>query len=163
MRNLSAIAAAAIAGLLASMGALTGCSSGSAANLAVGDCLKTGGTPERPEVTKVDCGSQDSNFKVAATVEDSDLCPADVDSYYSMRGAFSDATTTICMDIDWVVGDCIDLGGEDPQRIDCSEPAVQGEEVTEILLDTSDVNDCSTSEGGFVYRERNFVVCTDTI
>ena len=69
----------------------------------VGDCLKVGGTPDRSEATKVQCGSRDSNFNVAAAVENSDQCPVllDVDSYYSMRSAFSDTGTTVCMDIDW--------------------------------------------------------------
>ena len=63
----------------------------------VGDCLKVGGTPDRPEATKVQCGSRDSNFNVAAAVENSDQCPVllDVGSYYSMRSAFSDTGTTV--------------------------------------------------------------------
>ncbi|BBX03156.1 hypothetical protein MMOR_40920 [Mycolicibacterium moriokaense] len=166
MRNLSAIAPAAIVALLASMGALTGCSSGSAADLAVGDCLKTGGTAERPEVTKVDCGSPESNFKVAATVENSDLCPADVDSYYSMRGAFSDASTTICMDIDWVVGDCMSIdptNDKDPVRANCDDASVPNRQrVTEILDDVANVDQCATGVG-YPYDERNFTVCVEDV
>ena len=61
------------------------------------------------------CGSRDSNFKVAAAVENSDQCPVllDVDSYYSMRSAFSDTGTTVCMDIDWVVDGRMSV---DPQK-----------------------------------------------
>ncbi|MGV9718795.1 hypothetical protein NXT08_16545 [Rhodococcus pyridinivorans] len=131
-------------------------------DVAVGECVALGGTVDDATIDYAVCGSPSSNYKVVDVVDASAMCPGDIDqTYYESFGGIE--VGALCLDIDWVVGDCIDLGGEDPQRIDCGEPAVQGEEVTEILLDTSDVNDCSTSEGGFVYRERNFVVCTDTI
>lgn len=131
-------------------------------DVAAGECVALGGTVDDAIIDYAVCGSPSSNYKVVDIVDASAMCPGDIDqTYYESFGGIE--VGALCLDIDWVVGDCIDLGGEDPQRIDCSEPAVQGEEVTEILLDTSDVNDCSTSEGGFVYRERNFVVCTDTI
>ncbi|EUA54825.1 putative lipoprotein LppU [Mycobacterium xenopi 4042] len=54
------------------------------------------------------CGSRASNFKVAATVVARDQCPGDVDSAYSMRNGFSE-TRTACLDIDWVVGECMSV------------------------------------------------------
>ncbi|MFI5507090.1 hypothetical protein ACIA48_06440 [Mycobacterium sp. NPDC051804] len=162
MQNLPAIAIAAIVVL----GGLTGCSSSSAANLAVGDCLKTGGTPERPEVTRVECGSPDSNFKVAATVENSDQCPADVDTYYSMRSTFSDTSTTICMDIDWVVGDCMSIdptNDKDPLRVGCDDSSVPNRQrATEILGDVANVDQCASGVG-YAYDERNFTVCVEDV
>jgi hypothetical protein len=161
VRNLSAVAAAAV---LATAG-LAGCSHSSAANLAVGDCLKTGGTPERPEVTKVACGSRESNFKVAATVETSEQCPADVDSYYSMRGTFSDKTTTICMDIDWVVGNCMSIdpnNDKDPVQVDCSDSAVPNRQRATQILKVANVDQCSTGVG-YPYDERGFTVCVEDV
>ena len=162
MRNLPALAVAAIVAI----GGLAGCSSSSAANLAVGDCLKTGGTPERPEVTKVACGSPESNFKVAATVETSEQCPDDVDSYYSMRGAFSDTTTTICMDIDWIVGNCMSIdpnNDKDPLQVDCDDSSVPNKQrATQILEKVANVDQCASGVG-YAYDERNFTVCVEDV
>ena len=162
MRNLSAVAVAAIVAI----GGVVGCSSSSAANLAVGDCLKTGGTPERPEVTKVACGSPESNFKVAATVETSEQCPDDVDSYYSMRGAFSDTTTTICMDIDWIVGNCMSIdpnNDKDPLQVDCDDSSVPNKQrATQILEKVANVDQCASGVG-YAYDERNFTVCVEDV
>ena len=131
-------------------------------DVAPGECVALGGTVDDATIDYADCGSPSSNYKVVDVVDTSDTCPGDIDqTYYESFGGVE--VGALCLDIDWVVGHCMDLGGEDPQRIECDEPAVQGEEVTEILLDTSDVDECSVSGGGFVYRERNFVVCTDTI
>jgi hypothetical protein len=162
VHNLPAVAAAAILAI----GGLAGCSSSSAADLAVGDCLKTGGTPERPEVTKVACGSPESNFKVAATVETSELCPADVDSYYSMRGTFSDTSTTICMDIDWVVGDCMSIdpnNDKDPLRVDCNDASVpHRQRATQVLEGVANVDQCASGVG-YPYDERDFTVCVEDV
>ncbi|UYP18636.1 hypothetical protein OED52_18660 [Rhodococcus sp. Z13] len=131
-------------------------------DVSVGECVTLGGTEFDATVDNAECGSSASNYKVIDIVDRSESCPGDADqTYYETYAGLE--VGALCLDVDWVVGDCIDFGGEDPQRIVCSEPAVQGEKVTEILQGTSDVNDCSISEGGFVYRERNFVVCTDTI
>jgi hypothetical protein len=108
VRTFPAVVAAAIIAI----GELTGCASAATADMQVGDCLKMGGTPDRPEATEVECGGPESNFKVVANVENSDQCPTDVDSYYSMRSAFSDTSNTVCMDIDWVVGGCMSIDPE---------------------------------------------------
>jgi hypothetical protein len=160
--NLPAVAVAAVVAI----GCLAGCSSPSAANLAVGDCLKTGGTPERPEVTKVACGSPESNFKVAATVENSEQCPADVDSYYSMRSAFSDTSTTICMDIAWIVGNCMSVdptNDKDPIQVACDDSSVPNRQrATQILEDVADVDQCDSGVG-YAYDERGFTVCVEDV
>jgi hypothetical protein len=160
--NLPAVAVAAVVAI----GGVAGCSSSSAANLAVGDCLKTGGTPERPEVTKVACGSPESNFKVAATVENSEQCPADVDSYYSMRSALSDTSTTICMDIAWVVGNCMSVdptNDKDPLQVACDDSSVPNRQrATQILDDVADVDQCASGVG-YAYDERGFTVCVEDV
>jgi hypothetical protein len=160
--NLPAVAVAAVVAI----GGVAGCSSSSAANLAVGDCLKTGGTPERPEVTKVACGSPESNFKVAATVENSEQCPADVDSYYSMRTAFSDTSTTICMDIAWVVGNCMSVdptNDKDPLQVACDDSSVPNRQrATQILDDVANVDQCASGVG-YAYDERGFTVCVEDV
>ncbi|HET6732781.1 MAG TPA: hypothetical protein VFH65_08945 [Mycobacterium sp.] len=132
----------------------------------VGDCLKMGGTPDRPEATKAECGSPESNFKVAASVENSDQCPADVDSYYSMRSAFSDTSNTICMDIDWVVGGCMSIDPEndkDPVRVDCNDSSVPNRQrATQILKNVASVDQCASGVG-YPYDVRNFTVCVEDV
>ena len=134
--------------------------------MAVGDCLKMGGTPDRPEATKVACGSPESNFKVVANVENSDQCPTDVDSYYSMRSAFSDASNTICMDIDWVVGGCMSIDPEndkDPLRVDCNDNSVPNRQrATQILKNVASVDQCASGVG-YPYDERDFTVCVEDV
>ncbi|WP_435278023.1 LppU family putative lipoprotein [Rhodococcus yananensis] len=127
----------------------------------IGDCVRLGGTVDDATIANAICGTDDANYKVVDVVEGRDACISDVDQTYyeTFRGIEAGA---LCLDIDWMLGDCFDLGGEDPQRIDCDATAIQGERVSEILTGTTDVNDCSTSDGGFVYRDRDFVVCTDS-
>ena len=100
---------------------VAGCSSAAAADMQVGDCLKVGGPPDRPETARVQCGSPESNFRVVDVVQRTDDCPMDVDTYYSMRSSFSGSGSTICMDVDWVVGGCMSIdpeNGRDPVRVD---------------------------------------------
>jgi hypothetical protein len=160
------ILTAALTAAIIVMGALTGCSSAGTADLAVGDCLKMGGTPERPEATEAACGSPESNFKVVATVANSDQCPTDVDSYYSMRSAFSGDSQTVCMDVDWVVGGCMSIDPEtatDPVRVDCYDGSVPNRQrATQILQKVANVDQC-TSGLGYAYDERNFTVCVEDV
>jgi hypothetical protein len=145
---------------------LPGCSSAAAADMAVGDCLKVGGPPDRPEASKVDCGSTASNFKVVATVDNTDGCPADVDSYYSTRSSFNGSGKTICMDIDWAVGGCMSIDPEnvsDPVRVDCNDASAPNRQrATQILQGVSSADQC-TSGVGYPYDERQFTVCVEDV
>ncbi len=145
---------------------VTGCWSATAEDMRVGDCLRMGGAADRPDAAKVACGSPDSTFRVVATVENSDECPGDVDSYYSMRSTFDDVTTTVCMDIDWVVSECMSIdpqGGRDPFRTPCDDTAVpHRQRATEILHHVADVDQCASGVG-YAYGEREFTVCVEDI
>ncbi len=128
----------------------------------IGECVTLGGTVDDATIDNATCGSMDSNYKVIGKVVSSDECVSDADqTYYETLGGTE--TGALCLDIDWVVGTCMALDGEDPVRIDCNDPSSGGEKVTEILQNTDDVNDCTISAGGFVYSERRFVVCTDSL
>lgn len=124
------------------------------------------GPPDRPDAVKAVCGSSESTFKVVETVTDSDLCPTDVDSYYATHSTFSDVSNTICMDIDWVVGQCMSIdpdNGRDPVRVDCgdgSQPHRQ--RATEILRGVSNADQCRSGTG-YPYDEREFTVCVDDV
>ena len=146
--------------------ALTGCSSAAAADMQVGDCLKVGGPPDRPEATRVECGSVASNFKVIATAENTDGCPSDADSYYSTKSSFSGEGNTICMDVDWVVGGCMNVDPEndaDPFRVDCADTsAPHRQRATEILADVADADQCASGVG-YPYDQRQFTVCVEDV
>ncbi|TPG37409.1 LppU family putative lipoprotein [Mycolicibacterium hodleri] len=146
--------------------AAVGCSSAAAADMQVGDCLEVGGPPDRPEANKVGCGSHDSNFKVVATVESTDQCPADVDSYYSMRSSFNGSGATVCMDIDWVVGGCMSVDpnhDRDPIRVDCRDAAAPNRQrATQIMQEVANVDQCATGLG-YAYDQRQFTVCVEDV
>lgn len=158
-------AAAAAALAILALG-LTGCSSAAAADLQTGDCLSIGGSPERPEALKAPCGSPESNFKVVSTVSTSDQCPTDVDSYYSATSAFGGESTTVCMDIDWVVGGCMSIdpnNDRDPMRVDCADASASDKQkATQILQDVSNPDQCASGVG-YPYDERQFTVCVEDL
>lgn len=167
------IAASATVLAVAAGGGLAGCASWtnatSVADLKVGDCLELGGTPDRPQATKAECGSLSSNFKVVAAVTDRAQCPADVDSSYSMRNAFNRANNTVCLDIDWMIGGCmsVDPGhNTDPFRVDCGDASVaHRQRATQILHDLgapASVDQCASGMG-YAYPERRFVVCVEDV
>jgi hypothetical protein len=145
---------------------LAACSSAAAADLQVGDCLDVSGPPDRPETAKVRCGSPESNFKVVGIVSTSDLCPSDVDSYYSMRSSFSGSGSTICMDVDWVVGGCMSIDPEhdrDPLRVDCNDASAPNRQrAAQIMAEVANVDQCATGLG-YAYDERQFTVCVEDV
>jgi hypothetical protein len=144
----------------------SGCSSAAAADMQVGDCLKVGGPPDRPDVAKVECGTTASNFKVISTVQGTDQCPSDADTYYSTRSSFSSAGTRVCMDIDCVLGGCMSIDPEndrDPVRVDCDDASIPDRQrATQILAKVADVDQCTTGVG-YAYDERQFTVCVEDV
>lgn len=161
MRPLVA-AAPLVAALLAS-GGITACSFvAGAADMRAGDCLRFVGPVDVPEVEKVACGSDESSYKVVETVANSEECPADVDSYFSLTSG--DITKTVCMDVDWVVGECMAIdpeGDSDPTRVYCYDSSVDDKQrASEILDGVADVDQCRSGVG-YAYEERRFTVCVD--
>lgn len=127
----------------------------------IGDCVTLGGTINDATIEQASCGSRASNYKVIGKAPTSSECIADRDNYYAetINGV---ETGAICLDIDWVVGGCMDVGGDDPKRIDCTESAIEGIRVTNIVQGTDDVGACDSGTG-FKYTERRFVVCVEDL
>ncbi|MEU4315563.1 hypothetical protein [Nocardia sp. NPDC024068] len=115
--------------------------------VAAGECLSGFG---EKDVTKAACGSAESRYKVTSAGPPGTTCPADADAGHTV------AETTLCLDIDWVVGSCVDVSGDQPQRVECGPGGMQ---VVSILPETNNVNACPSADNGFVYDERRFVVC----
>ncbi len=157
---------AATVALLAAAVTLAGCSSAAAADMSVGDCLKVVGPADRPETMKVQCGSPESNFKVVGAVQEAGQCASDVDSSYSMRTSFLGRGSTVCMDIDWVVGGCMSIDPDndrDPTRVDCHDASASNRQrATQIIHDVANVDQCATGLG-YAYDERRFTVCVENV
>jgi hypothetical protein len=115
---------------------------------------------------KVQCGSRDSNFKVVGSVEEAEQCATDVDSSYSMRTSFTGRGSTVCMDIDWVVGGCMSIDPDndrDPARVDCQDGSASNRQrATQIIHDVANVDQCATGLG-YAYDERRFTVCVENV
>jgi hypothetical protein len=127
----------------------------------VGDCVNLGGTVADATIAKASCGSRSSNYKVIGKAPTNTSCVSDRDNYYAetLNGIEQGA---LCLDIDWVVGGCMDVGGEDPKRIDCTERGTQRVKVTNIQQGADDAGAC-TSGTGFTYPSRHFVVCVQEL
>ncbi|NLU83745.1 hypothetical protein [Rhodococcus sp. HNM0569] len=130
------------------------------ADVTVGECVHLGGAAEAAEIRSAPCGAADANYRVVATAPSKTQCSPDADSYY-YEMYFDVEQGAVCLDIDWVPGGCMDLGGDEPRRIDCADrSAVDRVEVTDILSGTTSAEDCPRpADGGFEYVDRRFVVC----
>ncbi|WP_051027635.1 LppU family putative lipoprotein [Nocardia higoensis] len=125
----------------------------------IGECVNLGGTEENATIERAACGSPASNYVVIDKVSNSDECIADIDGWYAET--LDDVQTgALCLDYDWVIGGCMDMGADSPYRIACTEPAVEGVRVTAIVHSTSDLGACASGVG-YQYTERNKVVCVE--
>ncbi|MGW6374676.1 LppU family putative lipoprotein [Rhodococcus sp. NPDC055112] len=127
----------------------------------IGECVELTGTVADANVVKAPCGSAPANYKVIGKAPTNAQCVSDADSYY-YETLMGDEQGALCLDIDWVVGGCMELADDQPSHIDCSTRAREGVRVAEIVTDVTDVEKCSTPSG-FVYDERRFAVCTDDL
>ncbi|MGA9871059.1 MAG: hypothetical protein WBQ44_07955 [Rhodococcus sp. (in: high G+C Gram-positive bacteria)] len=129
----------------------------------IGQCVALGGTQFDATIENAVCGGETSNFKVIAKAPTQTECPSDADqTYYVTYGEVEQGA--LCLDVDWVVGGCMDLSEEDPVRIDCSAPGSDSYRVTDVLAGTTDVEQCADpATGGFAHDERGFIVCFESL
>jgi hypothetical protein len=122
--------------------------------LNVGDCVTLSGTGDNTAIGKTTCGSTGSNYKIIDKAPPNGQCPTDADHTWGTD------QSALCLDIDWVIGGCMELTPNDPKRIDCTTRGTpNGVKVVEVKQHTTNVNTCSTSNRGIVYQQRQFVVC----
>ncbi|WP_275080211.1 LppU family putative lipoprotein [Mycolicibacillus koreensis] len=155
---------------MTSVGVTIGCApTGNAAELQVGDCLEMGGTDDQPRVEKAECGSATANFKVVSSVTSADECPVDVDSTYSMRDSLNRSASTLCLDIDWMLGGCMSVDprhDRDPVRVDCADTSVRPRQRATQILSAANgpfAADQCASGLGYTYSERGFTVCVENL
>lgn len=131
----------------------------------VGDCVLLGGSTTDADIEEASCGTATSNYRVIGKAARSSDCVGDADNYYAeSRNGIE--TGALCLDIDWVIGGCMDVGSGStgPERIDCTETtAVDGVKVVAIEENADDVNACGAGSSGYVYSERRFVVCVEEL
>ncbi|MFY2789803.1 LppU family putative lipoprotein [Rhodococcus sp. MALMAid1271] len=129
----------------------------------IGECVNLGGTVDEADIATANCGSPQSNYVVFAKTPTSAECPDDADQYY-YETYFDIEQGALCLDIDWVVGGCMDLAGEFAQRVDCTTPGDDTRRVVTILEGSSSVDDCpDPAQYGFEKESRNFVVCVEKL
>lgn len=120
----------------------------------VGDCVEFG---DGTRVEKTVCGSGNSRYRIVETAAEN-RCPTDVDHVHHPTEPGTEHDS-LCMDIDWAVGGCMQLGGDGPQHIDCHAPSTaEAVRVLAIKPSTTDVTQCPGNTG-FVYDQRRIVVC----
>jgi hypothetical protein len=69
------------------------------------------GTMLDAKIAPAPCGAADSHHTVVATVADENSCPSYVDQMYHQELNGS-TTGVLCLDIDWVVGKCFEMGAD---------------------------------------------------
>ncbi len=129
----------------------------------IGDCVALGGTVDDATIDKASCGSRASNYKVIGKAKTSSGCVSDRDNFYAetLNGV---ETGALCLDIDWVVGGCMDVGGDEPSRIECTESGSEPVKVITIQNNSDSVDDCpDAADSGFKYAERRIVVCVQSL
>ncbi len=127
----------------------------------IGECVRLGGAKDDADIAVFPCGSPEANYKIIGKAPTKEQCVKDANSYYYEtvdgieQGAF-------CLDYDWVVGGCMDFAAEDPKHIPCTQRTSKGVKVVAIQPDKTSVDDCPT-DGGYVYDQRKFAVCTEDL
>ena len=127
----------------------------------IGECVRLGGTNDNATIDHASCGSKESNYRVIGKAHTNAECISDADAYYAETLGGKE-TGALCLDIDWAVDSCMDLSGDDPLRIECNAPGADSVRVVAIQQNTDTVDNCPT-QGGFVYDQRHFVVCTEDL
>ncbi|WP_188829286.1 LppU family putative lipoprotein [Nocardia camponoti] len=129
----------------------------------VGDCVNLGGTPENATIEKASCGSRSSNYKVIGKAKTSSACISDADQYY-YETLDNVETGAICLDIDWVIGGCMDMSGTVVAvRMECNATSTKGVKVVSIEKNATDVDACPVADTGYIYDQRHIVVCTTDV
>lgn len=123
----------------------------------VGECVKLGSSEANPTATPVPCGSGESTHKVIGKAPKGEQCPADVNAVYSEHLFGVAEAGALCLDIDWVKGECYNLSQADFVRTPCSSAGPDTVRVGDTVQGTADQSGCPG--GGAVYATRKFVVC----
>lgn len=110
--------------------------------------------PRGPELAEQMCGSPASALRVLARVGDKTQCVGDADlSFTQSAGAGAGA---VCLDYDWVAGQCLHITDDDVSKVSCAQPRAVQPEIA--VIGAVDVSYCR--ESGIAHSIRHFTVCT---
>lgn len=133
-------------------------------NTEVGDCIVLGGTASAATAEPADCAAEDATHVVVGAERSQDDCPGDVDAVY-FEEQLSVDTLALCLDVNWQEGACFDFTSQDfseISRVPCEPVPGRTIEQFESRLDGT-VDPAGCPNGGFVYDQRQFVVCSLTL
>jgi hypothetical protein len=131
-----------------------------AVDVEIGDCVTLSGSDSNADAEPATCGSGDANYKVFGKAPSQAQCASDADATYfeSLGGTEVGA---LCLDFDWVEGDCYDVSGQAPVRVSCTGAGGSKRvQVGATIKGTTSVTRCPDT--GYPYDERKFVVCLST-
>ncbi|MEU5695777.1 hypothetical protein [Actinosynnema sp. NPDC020468] len=128
-----------------------------------GECVRVNRvTVTDADVDKVDCGSADAAFKVAANLDSgTDSCPSGDYSEYSERGGRRSDGYKLCLMLNAAPGDCFAQEGTvvagKTTKVTCDSSATH--KVTKVAAGTADNSACEAGEIVFVYSQPATTVC----
>lgn len=125
----------------------------------IGACVYLKGKPGSVTLNKVDCDSQDANYRVIQRVGFPDQCVNDADRRFYLGSPQGEWTA--CMDYAWTSEGCISVAPDKVVQAECDDKNLPNRErpIT-ILFNTIDTSRCLF--GGFAHPVRRFTVCTET-
>ena len=126
----------------------------------VGECVALGGSADFASATPKSCDSTEATHKVVGKAPKAEECVADVDAAYSEAIMGVAETGALCLDLNWVQGQCFDLSGEEPKRVDCGVAGPAVVRAGQRIEGTSDETACGDN-GAIAYPVRKFVVCLE--
>jgi hypothetical protein len=117
-------------------------------------CVSLGIVDGSPTPVGQPCGSPASTFRVIGRVSDVSQCVHDADLTYSWSSG--PTSGAICLDYDWVAGQCLHIASDTVHKVDCTRHGAVQPEMA--IIGAVDVSYCR--EGGIAHRVRHFTVCT---
>lgn len=127
----------------------------------VGACVSLSGKIARAELSVVECGSPENNYKVIQRVTMPNECISDTDRRYYQNDA--DGGWTACLDLAWDKSACLSITTTLVRRVSCSDTTVPNrQKPVKLITNTTTIEGCP--RGGFVFDhpQRRFTVCAET-
>lgn len=127
----------------------------------VGACVSLSGKVPRANLSVVECGSPENNYKVIQRVTMPNECISDTDRRYYQNDA--NGGWTACLDLAWDKSTCLSITTTLVRRVSCSDTTVPNrQKPVKLITNTTTIEGCP--RGGFVFDhpERRFTVCAET-
>ena len=114
----------------------------------------SGAPPAGHKLIDQACGSPASALRVVARVSDTSQCVRDADLTFSR--SFGAQAGALCLDYDWVAGQCLHISDDNVAKVDCAQRGAVQPDIA--IIGAVDVSYCRDS--GIAHPTRHFTVCT---